>query len=96
VTAALPEATAWGYGADPVVLAGGRQLFVLGRDASLHVIDMTTRATDRPYPPWEAMIGVAQPSLGIGHMALRDRWLYAGFSRGGFRLLRYSCEGATA
>jgi len=92
VTAALPDATAWGYGSDPVVLAGGRQLFVLGRDASLHVIDMTTCATHRPFPPWEPIAGVAQPSLGIGHMTLRDGWLYAGFSRGGFRLLRYSLE----
>ena len=94
ITAALPEATAWGYGADPVVLAaGGRQLYVLGRDASLHVIDVTTGATHQPYPPLlEATAGVAQPSLGIGHMTLRDRWLYAGFSRGGFRLLRYVLE----
>ena len=92
VTAALPDATAWGYGSDPVVLTGGRQLFVLGRDASLHVIDMTTCATHRPFPPWKPIAGVAQPSLGIGHMTLRDGWLYAGFSRGGFRLLRYSLE----
>ena len=28
-------------------------------------------------------------SLGIGHATLRDRWIYAGFSRGGFRLFRY-------
>jgi hypothetical protein len=93
LTAMLPESTAWGYGADPVVLAAdGRQLYVLGRDASLHVVDMTTRATHQPYLPLEAMAGVTRPSLGIGHMALRDRWLYAGFSRGGFRLLRYSLE----
>src|SRR5688572_3222776 len=93
VAAALPEATAWGYGADPVVLeAGGRHLYVLGRDASLHVVDVTTRATHRPYLPLEAVAGTTLPSLGIGHMAHRGNWLYAGFSRGGFRLLRYSLE----
>ena len=91
VAATLPEATAWGYGADPVVLAaGGRQLYVLGRDASLHVIDMTTRATRRSYHPLQTGAGATPPPFGIGHMALRDQWLYAGFSRGGFRLLRYA------
>ena len=91
VAAALPEATAWGYGADPVALAaGGRQLYVLGRDASLHVIDMTTRTTHRSYHPPETGAGATPPSFGIGHMALRDHWLYGGFSRGGFRLLRYA------
>ncbi|MBF8300948.1 MAG: hypothetical protein HW394_1318, partial [Acidobacteria bacterium] len=45
-TAELPDATAWGYGADPMVLApGGREVYVLGRDASLHVIDLTSRAS---------------------------------------------------
>ena len=88
--AALPEATAWGYGADPIVLAaGGRELYVLGRDASLHVIDMTTGASHQLYSALEALDSVAAPSLGIGHAALRGGRLYAGFSRGGFRLLRY-------
>jgi hypothetical protein len=93
VTTALPEATAWGYGADPVVLApGGRQLHVLGRDGSLHVVDMTTCATHQLYLPLDVTTAATVTSLGIGHMARRDRWLYAGFSRGGFRLLRYSAQ----
>lgn len=91
ISVALPEETAWGYGADPIVLAAGcRELYVLGRDGSLHVIDVTTRASHRLYNALEALDGVTPPSLGIGHAALRDGWLYAGFSRGGFRLLLYA------
>jgi hypothetical protein len=95
VTAGLPDATAWGYGADPVVLApGSREVLVLGRDASLHVVDMTRRSSHQLYAALEVPDGVAMPSLGIGHAALRDGWLYAGFSRGGFRLLRYDLRPA--
>jgi hypothetical protein len=85
--AALPEETAWGYGADPVVLAAGsRTLYVLGRDASLHVIDVSGSA--RTWCP--ALAGPASDaSLGIGHAAIRNDRIYAGFSRGGFRLLTY-------
>ena len=91
VSVALPEETAWGYGADPIVLAADcRGLYVLGRDASLHVIDTTTCATHRLYNALDELDGVTTPSLGIGHAALHDGWLYAGFSRGGFRLLRYA------
>jgi hypothetical protein len=86
----LPDATAWGYGADPVVLApGSRDVYVLGRDASLHAVDVTGRSSHQLYAALEAPDGVAVSSLGIGHAAVRDGWLYAGFSRGGFRLLRY-------
>ena len=89
-TAALPEATAWGYGADPIVLAPGRgEVYVLGRDASLHVIDVTSRVSHQLCNGLDVPDGHEAPSLGIGHAALRDEWLYAGFSRGGFRLLRY-------
>jgi hypothetical protein len=91
VAVALPEETAWGYGADPIILAPDcRELYVLGRDASLHVIDVTTRASHRLYNALGALDEVTTPSLGIGHAALHDGWLYAGFSRGGFRLLRYA------
>jgi hypothetical protein len=93
-TAALPDATAWGYGADPVVLAPGcREVYVLGRDASLHVINVS-RASHQIDRALEALDGVATPSLGIGHAALRGGSLYAGFSRGGFRLLRYDRRAA--
>jgi len=89
-TSELPDATAWGYGADPLVLALDRRaVYVLGRDASLHVVDLTSRASRQLYAPLDAQDGVAAPSLGIGHAALRGNWLYAGFSRGGFRVLRY-------
>jgi hypothetical protein len=90
-TCRLPDVTAWGYGADPIVLSDdGREIYALGRDASLHVVDVATGAS--------AVRGRALPGdsqtrprsdLGIGHAAMREGWLYAGFSRGGFRLLRY-------
>jgi hypothetical protein len=90
-TVGLPDETAWGYGADPLVLATDRQaVYVLGRDASLHVVDLNSRALRQLYAALdEAPATVAARSLGIGHAALRGDWLYAGFSRGGFRLLRY-------
>ena len=85
----LPGATAWGYGADPVVLAPDhRRVYVLGREASLHAIDVRNGITRQLYACPVAGEH-ADVSLGIGHAALRDRWIYAGFSRGGFRLFRY-------
>lgn len=90
----LPDVTAWGYGADPVVLApGNRLIYVLGRDASLHVIDVRQGIAQCCYT---SPIAVEQEnlSLGIGHATLRDRWIYAGFSRGGFRLFRYDLNQA--
>lgn len=89
-TVELPDETAWGYGADPLVLTPDRRaIYVLGRDASLHVIDLNSRALHQIYQAFKAPAEAAAPSLGIGHAALRGDWLYAGFSRGGFRLLRY-------
>ena len=89
-TIELPDATAWGYGADPLVLALDRRaVYVLGRDGSLHVVDLTSRASHQLYAALDAHDGVATPSFGIGHAARRGDWLYAGFSRGGFRVLRY-------
>ena len=72
-----------------VLAPGGREVYVLGRDASLHVIDLTSRASRQLCNAPPILDGVAALSLGIGHAALRDGWLYAGFSRGGFWLLRY-------
>jgi hypothetical protein len=88
--AALPEVTAWGYGADPIVLApGGSEVYALGRDGSVHAID-AMRGTSRQLYMAPAMLDdSAGPSLGIGHAALHAGRLYAGFSRGGFWLLRY-------
>ena len=95
VATALPEATAWGYGADPIVVsADGGELYVLGRDASLHVVTVRTGAQHRRYAAVESQDGVASPSLGIGHATRREGWVYAGFSRGGFRLIRYDVRPA--
>jgi hypothetical protein len=95
-TVGLPDETAWGYGADPLVLATDRQVvYVLGRDASLHAVDLNRRALRQLSTALdEAPAAVAARSLGIGHAALRGDWLYAGFSRGGFRLLRYEVGGS--
>ena len=88
-TAVLPDATTWGYGADPIVPAAHcRQLYVLGGDASLHVVDGATgrcRQLYEPSPPPDN----AAAALGIGHATLLNGRIYAGFSRGGFRLWRY-------
>ena len=87
----LPEATSWGYGADPVVLApDGRRIYVLGRDGSLYAIDLMTRTSRQVFGAVQTPDDTSVPSLGIGHSAMREGWLYAGFSRGGFRLLRYA------
>jgi hypothetical protein len=85
----LPDVTAWGYGADPIIVASGRGAFVLGRDGSLHTVDPPLGATRPLYAPVAEADEGAAPSLGIGHATLCDRSIYAGFSRGGFRLLRY-------
>jgi hypothetical protein len=87
----LPDVAAWGYGADPIVLAPGcREVYVLGRDGSLHAIDLSRRVAHAVYRGVETPGGGTIPSLGIGHAAMRDRSIYAGFSRGGFRLLHYA------
>jgi hypothetical protein len=91
--AALPEATAWGYGADPIVLTrDGQRLYVVCRDASLHAIDAASGASRELCSEFADLDDAATPSLGIGHAALHDGRLYAGFSRGGFRLLRYDLD----
>ncbi len=84
----LPDETAWGYGADPIVLApDGHAIYVLGRDGSLHAIDRHRLDVRQLYRPSDA--DAEAPSLGIGHAAVRDHCIYAGFSRGGFSLRRY-------
>ena len=89
----LPHETACGYGADPIVATSGAQaFFVLGRDASLHVVDPGRRVVRRLYRPLDD--DATAPSLGIGHAAARDGWIYAGFNRGGFRLRRYAIGAA--
>jgi hypothetical protein len=86
---ALPEETSWGYGADPIVPdAGGRSVYALGREGSLWRIDVAGRRATRIYRPADHDAGAAP--LGIGHAALWDGWIYAGFSRGGFHLRRYA------
>lgn len=87
----LPDETAWGYGADPLVLSRDAcRIFAVGRDGSLHVTASSKR--EPPiclYPGIDAHMDGEAPSMGIGHAALRGGRLYAGFSRGGYRLLRY-------
>ncbi len=86
----LPEETAWGCGADPLVLSFDyREVYVLGRDASLHIVEVGTRAARRIYDGTGGQAGAAEPSLGIGHAAMCTDRIDAGFSRGGFRLRRY-------
>lgn len=88
--APLPDATAWGFGADPLVLApGGDTLHALGHDASLHAVDVAGGAVRQTYRAPDSLGGAAPASFGIGHAARCGRCLYAGFSRGGFWLLRY-------
>lgn len=90
----LPDTTAWGYGADPIVPASNwRHVHVLGRDASLHVVDVHSRATRQTHRSRDT--DPAMPLLGIGHAAMRDRSIYAGFSRGGFRLWRYDLDASS-
>jgi hypothetical protein len=85
--ASVPDEAAWGYGSDPIVLSeGGSIAYVVDRGAGLHAVDLATGVTRRLFD------GVASPtkeSLGIGHALRIGRHLYAGFSRGGYRVFRY-------
>ena len=43
---ALPDATAWGYGCDPIVFApDGETAYVVDRAAGVHAIDMGIRSS---------------------------------------------------
>ena len=45
---ALPDATAWGYGSDPIVLSGNGQIaYVVDRVAGVHAVDLVTGHTCR-------------------------------------------------
>jgi hypothetical protein len=87
---ALPDTTAWGYGSDPVVLsANGQFAYVLDRLVGVHAFDLrsgVTRCLHRGVPPAETA------SLGIGHAVRVGRHLYAGFSRGGYRVFRTALD----
>ena len=86
----LPEATAWGYGGVPVVLSrDGNILYGVDRVAGLHSLSTRTGAMAQIYRGPAKLDGVRTPSLGIGHCDILQNCLYAGFSRGDYRLFRY-------
>lgn len=83
---ALPDATAWGYGCDPIVFApDGETAYVVDRAAGVHAIDVASRSSRCLHP---GVASVETASLGIGHAVRGGRFLYAGFSRGGYRVFR--------
>ncbi|MPZ48070.1 MAG: hypothetical protein GEU75_01950 [Dehalococcoidia bacterium] len=83
--ASLPDETAWGYGADPIApSADYRHLYAIDRRAGLHAVSTLTGEGRQIYD------GIDAPeSLGIGHAETIHGSLFAGFSRGGYRLCRY-------
>jgi hypothetical protein len=86
----LPDTTAWGYGSDPFAMSSeGTVLYVVDRTAGLHAIDLSSGSTEELCGPLRMPDGQPVPSLGIGHCALVSSRLYAGFSRGGYRLFQY-------
>ena len=83
----LPDATAWGYGSDPIVLAENGQIaYVVDRVAGVHAIDLVTGHMSGLY---EGVAAANTESLGIGHAVRIADYLYAGFSRGGYRVFRF-------
>ncbi|MPZ16541.1 MAG: hypothetical protein GEV06_01305 [Luteitalea sp.] len=92
---ALPDTTAWGYGSDPLVLSSdGTVVYAVDRTAGLHALDVATGRIEEVCGGLRMPDGQLMPSLGIGHCALVDRRLYAGFSRGGYRLFHYDTSAA--
>jgi sugar lactone lactonase YvrE len=84
----LPDATAWGYGSDPIVLSeNGQVAYVVDRVAGVHAIDLATGQTDCLH---EGVASAENESLGIGHAVRIAGYLYVGFSRGGYRVFRFS------
>jgi hypothetical protein len=84
---ALPDATAWGYGSDPIVLSENGQIaYVIDRVAGLHAVDLMTGHTCCLH---EGVASADTESLGIGHAVRIEGHLYAGFSRGGYRVFRF-------
>jgi|RhiMethySRZTD1v2_1073278.scaffolds.fasta_scaffold25662_2 hypothetical protein len=83
---ALPDATAWGYGSDAIVLsADGRAAYVVDRFAGVHAIDLGSGAAHFLH---QGVAATEATPLGIGHAVRLGRYLYAGFSRGGYRVFR--------
>jgi hypothetical protein len=83
----LPDATAWGYGSDPMVLSENGQIaYVIDRVAGVHAVDLATGHTDCLYA---GVASAERESLGIGHAVRIAGHLYAGFSRGGYRVFRF-------
>lgn len=93
--APLPDTTAWGYGGDPLARStAGTMVYVVDRTAGLHAVDLRTGRTQELCGGLRKPDGQPVPSLGIGHCVVVDRRLYAGFSRGGYRLFRYDIPDA--
>jgi hypothetical protein len=89
-TAALPDATAWGYGSDAIAVSPGSDVaYALDRSAGLHSIDLATGSTRDVCAGLCGPNGEPVASLGIGHCLVAAGRVYAGFSRGGYRLFRY-------
>ena len=87
-TVSLPDATAWGYGSDPIVLSENGQIaYVVDRVAGVHAIDLVTGHTELPLR--RVSQSADTESLGIGHAVRIAGHLYAGFSRGGYRVFRF-------
>ncbi|MGH9162164.1 MAG: hypothetical protein ACRD2X_19535 [Vicinamibacteraceae bacterium] len=87
---ALPDTTAWGYGSDALTLSReGTVVYLVDRTAGLHAIDLTTGHIEERCAGLRMPDSQPVPSLGIGHCALVESRLYAGFSRGGYRLFQY-------
>ena len=83
----LPDATAWGYGSDPIVLSENSQAaYVVDRVAGVHAIDLASGHSECLY---EGVASAETESLGIGHAVRIAGHLYAGFSRGGYRVFRF-------
>jgi hypothetical protein len=80
---ALPPSIAWGYGANPIVLADKGSLYAIDRYAGLHFVDTAGGELRQLCAPQ------SNASLAIGHCELRGGSLYAGFSRGDYVVYRY-------
>lgn len=89
--AAMPEWTAWGYGGQPLVLPrDGAWLYAVDRRAGLHRVSLLSGESQLLWLGQPAANeSTASASLGIGHADIVGSHLYAGFSRGGYRLFHY-------
>lgn len=79
-----PDDTAWGYAGNPLVASPtASAVYAIDRGGGLHALDVRSGTRDVVAPP------VTGDSLGIGHIALLNGRVYAGYTRGGFRLLAF-------